>query len=195
MININVEDIQFKQAVPEQATIIAPLIYDTDPALWNYIFSNKYQAAIDFFSQQFTEEDSPFRYSLCTTAMSGKTLIGIELGRDYLTFGKIQTDKQIKRHFKYLLYLIPPIPKGVYYITFLAADPNARNMYMGSKLLNNAFNRAHKAGYASCHLDVSSDNRAVAFYQRHGMQILSESRVIHLENHGVHSHYRMEKIL
>ncbi|MCJ7774218.1 MAG: GNAT family N-acetyltransferase [Desulfobacterales bacterium] len=195
MASLNLKDIQIKPATQKQGADAAPLIYATDPALWNYIFNNDHRAALDFFSTQFKLEDSPFRYSLCTAAINGKKLMGIELGRDYSTSMKIQADSQIMDRFKYLLYLIPPIPKGVYYITFLSTVPDARNIGLGGKLLLNAFERAHKAGYKSCQLDVFSDNRAVVFYQHHGMQILSESRVLPLEKFGVHSHYRMEKVL
>ena len=50
-------------------------------------------------------------------------------------------------------------------------------------------------GYRVCQLDVVSDSPAVRFYGRMGMEILSESRVLPLEKHGIASHYRMVKNL
>jgi hypothetical protein len=40
-----------------------------------------------------------------------------------------------------------------------------------------------------------SDNPAVRFYGRMGMEILSESRVLLLQQYGIASHYRMVKNL
>ena len=94
----------------------------------------------------------------------------------------------------YTSYLIPPLPQEVYYIHFLSIVPQVRGRGLGGRLLGNAFKRAKQEGYKACQLDVSSDSQAVEFYLRMGMEILSESRVLPLEECGVHSHYRMVKV-
>jgi hypothetical protein len=50
-------------------------------------------------------------------------------------------------------------------------------------------------GFRVCQVDVASDNPAVRFYERKGMEILSDSRVLSLQKHGIASHYRMVKEL
>ncbi|MCP3963749.1 MAG: GNAT family N-acetyltransferase [bacterium] len=94
-----------------------------------------------------------------------------------------------------LAHLTPPIPEGVYYVQFLSVAPGLRGRGLGERLLRIAFERAREQGYEACQLDVVSDNRAVGFYQRMGMEILTEGRVLALEQCGVHSHYRMVKVL
>jgi len=55
------------------------------------------------------------------------------------------------------------------------------------QLLGAAFDRARRNGHRVCHLDVASDNPAVGFYELMGMEILSESRVLPLQKHGIAS--------
>jgi len=190
----NDKDIAFTRAKPEHAAAAALLIYDTDPPLWNYIFSNNREAAVDFFKHQWTDENGPFRYSLCAAAVKGQKLLGIQLGQDHLRI-KLHAEAEILNRFKYINYLMPPILEGVYYITFLSVDPEVRNRGLGGQLLLHAFAMARQAGYTSCQLDAFRGNRAVAFYERHGMEILSEHRVLPLIKYGVPANYRMEKIL
>ncbi len=68
-----------------------------------------------------------------------------------------------------------------------------QRLELGSKLLLNALEKTHKAEYKSFQLDVSGDNCAKSFYQHHGMKVLTESRIIPLEQKRAHSHYRMKK--
>jgi ribosomal protein S18 acetylase RimI-like enzyme len=202
-------EVQLEPALPRQAVSAAVLIFDTDPALWNCLFSNDLRSALRFFEEEWQAEESVFGHSLGTTATLDGGLMGIELGFDRATRERYQsgtgrrgraclspeTLKGFRANGRYVPYLIPPTPKEVYYVQFLSIAPQVRGRGLGSRLLGNAFARAKQQGYKACQLDVSSDNQAVAFYLRMGMEILSESRVIRLEERGVHSHYRMVKAL
>jgi len=95
----------------------------------------------------------------------------------------------------YVRFLVPTVPNHAYYVMHLAAGRDARGCGVGAQLLGAAFDRARRNGYRACQLDVASDNPAVGFYERMGMEILSESRVLALQKHGVASHYRMIKEL
>jgi len=77
----------------------------------------------------------------------------------------------------------------------LASARDARGRGVGAQLHGAVFDRARRNGYRVCQLDVASDNPAVRFYERMGMEILSESRVRPLQKHGVANHYRIIKTL
>ncbi len=202
-------EVQLGPAIPRQAIAAAVLIFDTDPALWNCLFSNDVHSALRFFGEEWQAEESVFSYSLCTGATLDGELMGIELGFDRPMQKRYrsgtgqrgdaclspETLKGFSENAGYISYLIPPIPKEVYYIQFLSIAPQVRDRDLGGRLLGNAFKRAKREGYKACQLDVSSDSQAVEFYLRMGMEVLSESRVVPLEERGVHSHYRMVRAL
>jgi len=203
------ENILFKAANPQQAKVVATLIYDTDPHLFAYMLGNDYETALKFFEAEWKQEHSLFSFSLCKIAVSGETLLGIELGYDL----EIQTDLKpdtgitgageinpevlpiLVEVASYLPYLMPPIPEDVYYIAHLSILPEVRGRGLGTRLLMNAFDSAREQGYRQCQLDVASDNRSVSFYRRMGMELISETRVIQFEANGVPTHYRMGKQL
>lgn len=203
------ENVLFKAATPQQAKVAATLIYDTDPHLFAYWLGNEYETALKFFEAEWKQERSLFSFSLCKIAVSGDTLLGIELGYDL----KTQTDLKPVTGFtgageinpevlpylievaSYLPYLLPPIPEDAYYIAHLSLLPEVRGRGLGTRLLMNAFDSAREQGYRQCQLDVASDNRSVKLYRRMGMEVISETRVIQLETNGVTSHYRMVKQL
>ena len=202
-------EVHLGPAIPGQAAAAADLMFDTDPAIWNFLFSGDLHSALPFLGEEWQAKESIFSHSLCTGATLDGQLLGIELGFDQPTQRRYQSltgrrgstrlSPQILRRFRenagYMVYLIPPVPKEVYYVHFLSIAPQARGQGLGGLLLERAFRRAKGEGYRACQLDVYSDNPAVAFYRRMGMEILSESRVVPLEKHGVHNHYRMIKPL
>ena len=203
------DSVHFKAATPQQAKVAATLIYDTDPHLFAYWFGNEYETALKFFETRWRQEHSFFSFSLCQTAVSGGTLLGIELGYDLKTRAGLETSTsetgarginpevlpRLRKALSYIPYLIPPIPEDAYYIAHLSLIPEARGRGLGTRLLMNAFDSAREQGYRQCQLDVASDSRSVKLYRRLGMEIISETRVIQLENEGVASHYRMVKEL
>lgn len=202
-------DVQLGPATPEQAEAAAPLMYDTDPALLGYMYSDGYEAALQFFAIEWRQERSLMSFSHCTAAVSGDSLLGIELGYDRKTQEELMsktgvngaaslTGEGLGRLLEvvgYLPYLMPPIGEESYYVWFLSIHPSARGQGLGSRLLNNAFEEARMQDKRLCELDVASDSRAVAFYERMGMKVLSEARVLPMERHGVAPHYRMVKDL
>lgn len=203
------ENVLLKAATPQQAMVAATLIYDTDPHLFAYWFGNDYETALKFFEAEWKQERSLFSFSLCTIAVSGDTLLGIELSYDLKTQTGLKPDTGLTgageispevlpcliEAASYIPYLVPPIPEDAYYIAHLAMLPEVRGRGLGTRLLMNAFDSAREQGYRQCQLDVASDNRSVRFYRRMGMEIISESRVFQLETNGVSSHYRMVKQL
>jgi ribosomal protein S18 acetylase RimI-like enzyme len=98
--------------------------------------------------------------------------------------------------FRWMPFLIPPIPEGAYYVQHLAVVPELRGRGVGAQLLEHAFGKAARGGYRSVQLDVVADGPAVRFYRRMGMEALSETRVPRLEaDYKVSTHLRMTKSL
>lgn len=205
---LDLNQAQLRPATAEQARAVAPLILDTDPALWRWLFCRDLEGALLFFEEEWQVERGTFSYSLGTAAVLDGDLVGIEQGFDRQTEDEYRPESGkrggpllspetahgvVANVTTYGSYLVPPIPEGVYYVQFLSVAPQARGRGLGRLLLGNAFERAKQQGYSACHLDVSSKNQAVDFYLQMGMEILSECRVVPLDEHGVHSHFRMVK--
>ena len=203
------EEIVLEPATREQAEAAAPLMYDTDPHLFGYFFGDDRELALRYFSAQWRQERSLFSHRHCTVAVARGALLGIEAGYDAKTQADVFRDTgrhaaqiltprqmaQLRKAMSYVQFLVPLLPHDAYYVLHLAAAPDARGCGVGARLLAAAFDRARSHGFRVCHLDVASDNRAVRFYERMGMEILSESRVVPLQQHGIASHYRMTKTL
>ena len=203
------EEIVLEPATREQADATAPLMFDTDPHLFGHFFSGDQELAIRYFTAQWRQERSLFSYRYCTVAAARGALLGIELGYDATTQADVERDTgryaaqiltpeqmaHLREAVSYVRFLVPPVPNHAYYVMHLASARDARGRGVGAELLGAAFDRARRNGYRVCHLDVASDNPAVPFYERMGMQLLSESRVLPLQKHGIASHYRMVKEL
>ena len=207
--NFDIEKVNFEAANPKQKKVAATLIYDADPHLFAYWFKNDYKTALKFFEIEWEQDRSLFSYTLCRAAVTGDKLLGIELGYGLKIHTNLLPDTgktgagainpELLPHTlkvtSYAPYLFPIFPKDAYYIQNLSLLPEARGIGLGTQLLKATFDRVQEKGYSQCHLDVASDNPAVNFYHRMGMEIISETRVIQLENNGVPSHYRMVKLL
>ncbi len=203
------EDVVLEPATREQAEAAAPLMFETDPHLFRHFFGGDQDLAIRYFAAQWRQERSLFSYRHCTVAVARGALLGIELGYDAKTQAGVVRDTgrhaarmltpeelaRLREAVSYVHYLVPPVPNDAYYVLHLASSPEARGRGVGARLLAAAFDRARGNGHRVCQLDVASDNAAVRFYRRMGMDTLSESRVLPLEQHGIASHYRMVKDL
>jgi ribosomal protein S18 acetylase RimI-like enzyme len=202
-------DVVLEPATREQAEAAARLMFDTDPHLFGHFFGGDQELALRYFAAQWRHERSLFSHRHCTVAVARGALLGIELGYDAKTQADVARDTgrhtaqmltpermaHLRQAVSYVHYLVPPVPDDAYYVLHLASAPEARGRGVGARLLAAAFDRARREGYRVCQLDVASDNPAVRFYRRMGMETLSESRVLPLQQHGIASHYRMVKDL
>jgi ribosomal protein S18 acetylase RimI-like enzyme len=72
-------------------------------------------------------------------------------------------------------YLNPYVPASAYYVLALAVVPELRGTGIGAGLLRNAGAKGRRAGCRTLHLDVLSDNPAVAFYRAQGLVTMAET--------------------
>jgi len=63
------EEIVLEPATREQADTASPLIYDTDPHLFHYLFGGQ-EFATRYFAAQWRKERSLFSYRYCTVAVA-----------------------------------------------------------------------------------------------------------------------------
>ncbi len=192
------------------AQLAARLIFDTDPHLFDFWFARDRDLALDYFADQWPRAGGVFSHVHATAARAGGDLLGIEHGLDVKAqraqwahtlpatkqILSAQQLSQLLDAFRWMPYLIPPIPEDAYYVQHLAVVPGLRGRGVGARLLEHAFGKAARGAYRSVHLDVVADSPAVRFYRRMGMEALSETRVSRLEaDYGVSAHLRMTKSL
>ena len=209
--NITADLIEIGPARPENPEIAWKLIYDTDPELFEYYFSNDLELMESCLSDWWQRPEGWFSHALCTAATYNGSLVGIEIGftreinrkhlRPTFYYARETMNRAAYEHFSgafknYVPYLFPYIPRDAYYVQTLAVKAEMRGQRIGQTLLNAAFNRAKGKDLKNCQLDVASDSIAVEFYRKMGMAVLSSSRVPYLErNYGIVMHYRMRKEL
>jgi len=203
-------DLQTKKFVKS----LPALIHMSAPAFYDYWFGNP------LFLKQFLEaawlaEGNLFSHTEATCAADGEVLMGVELGysgkdqrelkRGLIDVGMallkssavnqedlmLYSDKGFK-----VKYLNPAIPKKSYYVTTLSVVEKYRGQGVGKRLLENAIKKACSDGYREIHLDVQSDNTAVAFYERLGFRCFAKTIVPELlHDHQVPMMMRMVKAL
>lgn len=209
--NITADLFETGPAKPDSHEIAWKLIYDTDPNLFDYYFSNDRELMESCLSNWWQRSEGWFSHSACTAATFNGSLTGIEIGftredfqkhtRPTFYYAKETMNRAAFEHFSnafrnYVPYLFPFIPRDAYYVQSLAAKAEIRGQGVGHTLLNAAFKRAKEKGLKSCQLDVVSDSIAVNFYRKMGMEVLAVTRMPYLEKeYGISMHYRMRKML
>jgi ribosomal protein S18 acetylase RimI-like enzyme len=208
--NIAADLIELAPARPENHAIAWKLIYETDPGLFEYYFSNDLELMESCLSNWWQRSEGWFSHASCNAATYSGSLAGIEIGftredfqkhtRPSFYYAKETMNRAAFEHFSdvfrnYVPYLFPFIPRDAYYVQNLAVKTEMRRQGLGKALLNAAFHRAKEKGLKSCQLDVMSDSIAVDFYQKMGMEVLAITRMPYLEkNYGIPMHYRMRRM-
>ena len=123
MAQFNKGAVQLGPATPTQAEAAAPLIYNTDPKLFDYMYSDGHEAALKFLAIEWRRERSLMSFTHCTAAVRGDLLLGIELGYDRKTQETLNPETGVKGAVSltdealgwlleavgYLPYMMPPI--------------------------------------------------------------------------------------
>ena len=89
-------------------------------------------------------------------------------------------------------YYHPVVPATALYLQNIAVRSNTRGCAIDYELFQAVIEQARRRGFTSLHLDVVSDNPAIAFYRRQGLEIVSETNMPALwTKHEQPSRYRM----
>lgn len=200
--------LQFRPATAADAPLLAPLIYDSGPEAFQYVFNAGGKTALEFLQYSLQQQGGEFGHG-CHTAvlLEGEIVaVGAEFsGSDSLSFlwnnalqilsffpfpaslGVIRRGLQVER------ILVPP-KKGVHYIAHLDTQQAFRGRGIGEQLILEFMRRAAQAGRNRIELDVAETNqRAEALYQRMGYERLHK-RESRLERRGIRvpGYYRMK---
>jgi hypothetical protein len=76
------EEIVLQPATCEKADAVAPLIYDTDPHLFEYFFGGDQELAVSYLAAQWRQERSLFSYRYGTVATAHGSLLGDRARQD-----------------------------------------------------------------------------------------------------------------
>jgi len=199
--------IVLQPATADFANVVPDLISATDPELFSHLVSGRTDVLKTWISGLWAAPDNTFSHELAMVAVRDGELLGLELGfpgsqKKHLgrRNGELSLDlldDTILAHMRMtqhqgLGYFTTHVPDKSYYLMFLSVAEAARNQGVGSRLLDNAFERARAAGLKSVHLDVFESNPARRLYERAGMKTLVETRVPGLErDQGIPAHHRM----
>jgi len=156
-----------------------------------FLFGGRRPVAEGVLGKLYGKNAGHFSFRFSTVAVVTDRVVGLELGYD-----RDQLSRQAVSGSLLLLLNTPPsrwwhviakagpvidgyVPKpsaGAYYINNLAVSPALRGGGIGELLLTNAIERSRRKGYVTVELDVTSVNeRAIAFYRKHGFIAVSRS--------------------
>jgi ribosomal protein S18 acetylase RimI-like enzyme len=189
--------------------LVAELMLATNPALWMYLFDGRRADFERYALGLWQSSGNHLSHDTATAAVADGKLLGVELGyaasEKDRRYGKTRKDltglfdmdmlQKIGNRNRELLYIAPYIPASAYTLQIISVAKAGRKRGIGRLLLENAFEKARKAGMKSLHLDAYADNPAIGFYQKMGMRILVETRVPHLTAHDIGTQYRLVKQL
>ena len=187
----------------------ADLMHATGPVTYDYQFDGR-ELFDQIVNASWRTPGTLFAYDGTTLALDDDELLGIEVGFHAPEFeqrkkalaslwpalieaGDVSAEKLalIADRTYQCSYLNAAIPARVYYIHALAVKESQRGKGIGAKLLQNAIDKAKLAGLRALHLDVLSDNAAVAFYRSLGFDCLVETTTPVPLRHGVPMEMRM----
>lgn len=187
----------------------ADLMHATGAVTYDYQFGDRglFNQIVD---ASWRTPGTLFAYDATTLALDGDELLGIEVGFHAPEFaqrkkalaqlwpalieaGAVSREKlrQIAERTYQCSYLNAAIPSNVYYIHALAVKASHRGKGIGVKLLQHAIEQGKQADLRALHLDVLSDNPAVAFYRALGLQCLVESTAPIPLQHGIPMEMRL----
>ncbi len=210
----SIDEVVLTRAATAEPDRIPDLVWSTGPASYRYIFGHR--ARFDrLLVRSWETPDTYFGHTEATVAVHGGRVVGLEIGYDgarsyrtranlgAVTAGLVAEGALGSDELAALLlradqasYLNPYVPDHAYYVLALAVVPELRGTGVGARLLANAVERGRRLGCRELHLDVLSDNPAVAFYRAHGLVTMAETIAPEpCRSHGVPMELRMVRPL
>ena len=181
-------DARFRPCNPADVEKAVPLIYQSGPAAFRYVFSQSSEnQALDFLHYVFCRTGSEFSYENHTAVLVNDELVAIgacwgpgkelkftlSAARQILAFyGLLDGFKVMLRGIKIQQVFNTP-GKGQNFLAHLSVDHNYRNQGLGTQLLDYYITDSKKLGFDSVTLDVESYNgEAKRLYERVGFKQL-----------------------
>jgi ribosomal protein S18 acetylase RimI-like enzyme len=198
-----------RPARPQDAEYLAPLVYSSGPAAFDYVFKHNTRVdAIAFLTRALQTPGGEFGYDCHWTVELGGEVVGAGAGftgekpaafmisalrRILGTYGLFTGAGVIFRGLRMESMVRPP--KGAEYcVAHLGIRPDLRGNGLGERLIRHLLDRARSENRPVAVLDVSVENpRAQALYERLGFIVTAErpSRLVNATAR-VPDHRRME---
>jgi ribosomal protein S18 acetylase RimI-like enzyme len=202
--------VSIRPADPADAGRAGPLIYDSGPEIWDYVFCGHAPEAIPALARLFADGRGPFGWRTCTVGETDGRVVGTvifypqteerrlnrEMGPQFLWLRGIPHRLRAIRRGMQLSSVMPPLQPGQGLLCCLAVDPALRGQGLGTQLALQTERAAIDAGCETLVLDVSSENLgAQHLYERLGYGVSGRSEFSGPQSAGIPPHLRMEKRL
>jgi ribosomal protein S18 acetylase RimI-like enzyme len=181
----------YRPALPDDADVIAPLIYRIDPLSFDHLFNDLLQglSPIDVIAICFRAPGGMFSWRSTEVALQDGWLAGfliaydahspqssfMHLGRAIGHYGVRVLMRLAWRGLALSRIAKQCLPHS-WYVAFVGVNPDVQSRGIGSSLLLRSMEAARSAGCTQVELDVDMNNpRAQALYERLGFSIRSET--------------------
>ena len=189
---------------PEAARLIA----ETDRDLFGFCTGGNPPAWVDLAEWEWRSDRGIYSFRRSHVVRGETGLLGLlvsypsrchreidwyfESSRPYLD--PSQWHRIAENYHKLAAFLFPTLPDDAYYVQNVVTHSSARQLGLGRRLMEVAFELGKSEGCRACHLDVDSSSiPALKLYEKLGMRVLVKTEVPAIR--GVHAHYRMVREL
>ena len=185
------DSLHFRACAADDAVAAVPLVHDSGPLAFRYVFSHRHEAqSLDFLQAAFRDGHGEFGFRNHVVAQRAGEVVGVAAmwdaranlrftvaaARQILGFYRVAAPAVILRGLRMERVVKPAVP-GVAYIGHVAVVPALRGQGVGRSLLLHLLGRARGEGSARAALDVAVTNpRARALYEGIGFRIESTRR-------------------
>ncbi len=187
--------IKLRRCTANDVDIAVPLIHDSGPIAFRYVFAQGHEAqSLEFLQAAFVEGSGQFGYrnhlaverdgAMVAVAASWDARANLRFtlnaARQILGFYGLRGVAVIGRGIRMERVVRPAVP-GVAYLGHLTVAPECRGQGVGRVMIAQLLERARAAGHARAALDVAVSNpRARALYQGLGFRVLDtrKSRLV-----------------
>lgn len=196
------DQIVFRQARPDDADTVVPLVYDSGPDAFRYVFGD----AETFLRHAYLDGAGEFGYRNHTVAevdgdvagvgaaYSGDTTLAFTISACRQIFGHygLRGPSVVVRGLRVERVIRPPT-KDVEYIAHLGVVESMRGRGIGTTLIRRLLDDGRALGRHTAELDVAATNPAARrLYERLGFRVAVEREATLSNAHGsVSKHIRM----
>jgi len=185
--------IEIRDAVPNDASIVCPLIYSAGVQVFDYMFAHGGMTAMDYIEYAFKEGDGFLGHKTHVVAAVDGITVGIGAfysGFEYKGFEKASGNQimafyskdvwsEVFQRCSDILSITPPIDDHTEYISDLGVEPEMRGKGVGTALLDHQKEVAISKNRRIFALDVAVTNpRAQKLYERMGFRVMQENKFV-----------------
>lgn len=188
--------LEFLPATAGQASLLAPLVYESSHELLDFMFGGRLNAETAL-ARLLRKPGGHFGHTFATVMFANGELVGVELGYDQRQLAAQEFAGSLNMlgamplsRWPHLIGRVGPALSGyvqppsgdAYYINNIAVDETCRGSGFGKAFLEHVIASAQAKGYRCVELDVTTANSgAIRFYEKHGFNYVSESGTSALE--------------